>query len=909
MSTIKLYRNCKITEEKNFQVDAVYDYLGSFSGGDVKVFNNCQYIKQGLDAEVKVTLDQTYLDKQWTNMFNYCSIEMDNGGLDNTYYYFIREKKWISKDAIRLVLRLDVLNTFNGAYSLTDKSTIQREHKDRFIRRDYHSTNITSSLNNDDWSWNLTPATTTQRKGNATFKLSNEFQGRSVNVVVELISGTGADFYSHFWDNETCELTIEAIKLGYPRPSIPTGTINIFVETNNTGSIRIVDPQSEGFENVLWNQNKDELLQEILYPNTGDEHPMGECSWYLTYKTASEYNSNTPDDFIYDNAINAFVTSDENGLTVPTVRDTTIQINTLWTGDNSIAEEHWNKGVILSFPVGAEGKHMPNSFPEFPESKLSVEPKEITFRIEAEGKEPIEQKIGTYYVNSTNHRLRQRVLLLQEKYDAGSGTLHRNLYLLDLKRDNYIRERTGSIIRLCDLRDYADGKITFINTSRIIFYTTTHTVVVKQDENLYDAYVRNPGSATYPYAGGGTPVAGGELMNFNFTDRTDQKLVKIINIPYSPVDIGASTLLFDNNEHQLTLNTSEFQYAAGLTHQVMLEAWPEGDDEPYTPLTDMIINLPRSISGNESRDDLYESKLYHSDFYQVKCVYDSFSYIFRNELLDTTYIETIKSDVGNNRLNVDYCVSNSVASAFGINFTYSFPLKKNYQDYNVMVVNRNLEMPIYNNYYLNYLRSGALSADKKANQSKEIASGVGVGLSAIATAAGIALSFVPGAQPVGISTIVGGAIGLAGSISGTITNAIQADRALQQKMEQAKNQSASVQGSDDIGLLKWYGNQNHCKLVRYELSENTKERIADLFYYCGYKCDYQDVPDTTSRYWFNFIQCEPVFDEDRYTVKMGKECKEELINKYKSGVTVLHRNNGTYDFNQEKENWETWLIQ
>lgn len=904
MSTIKLYRNCKITEEKNFQVDEVYDYLGSFSGGDVKVFNNCQYIKQGLDAEVKVTLDQTYLDKQWTNMFNYCSIEMDNGGLDNTYYYFIREKKWISKDAIRLVLRLDVLNTFNGQYKLTDKTTIQREHKDRFVKEEDHSDIIRTYLNSEDWSWNLTPATATQRKGNATFQLPDTFKGRKVNVVIELISGTGADFYSHFWDNETCELTIEAIKLGYPRPSIPTGEIRILVETKISDKlVRIVDPQSEGFENVLWNQNKDELLQEILYPNTENEHPMGESSWYLTYKTNTDYNSNNPDDFIYDNAINAFITSDENGLTVPTITDTTIGIRSLWTGDNSIAEEHWNKGVILSFPVGAEGKHMPNSFPEFDESKLSVEPKEITFRIEAEGKEPIEQKIGTYYVNSTNHRLRQRVLVLQEKYDAGSGTLHRNLYLLDLKRDNYVRERTGSIIRLCDLRDYADGTITFINTSRIIFYTTTANEVVTQDKNLYDAYVRNPGSTTYPYAGGGEPTTGGELMNFNFTNRTDQKLVKIINVPYSPVDIGVNTLLYDNNEKQLTLNTSEFQYDAGLTHQVVLEAWPDGDDEPYTPLTDMIIDVP-TIIGNENRNDINESKLYHSDFYQVKCVYDSFSYIFRNELLDTTYIKDIYDD---NRLYVDYCVSNSVSSAFGINFTYSFPLKKNYQDYNVMVVNRNLEMPIYNNYYLNYLRSGALSADKKANQAKEVASGIGLGASIAATiATTISTIATEGATAPLLVASVGG---LATSLTGTITNATQADRALQQKMEQAKNQAASVQGSDDIGLLKWYGNQNHCKLVRYELSENTKERVADLFYYCGYKCDYQNVPNTTSRYWFNFIQCDPVFDVDRYTVKMGKECQDELTSKYQQGITVLHRNNGTYDFDQVKENWETWLIQ
>lgn len=64
MSTIKLYRNCKILEEKNLQIEDIHQYLATFSGGDTKVFNDAQYIKQGLDTEVKVTLDQTYLDKQ-----------------------------------------------------------------------------------------------------------------------------------------------------------------------------------------------------------------------------------------------------------------------------------------------------------------------------------------------------------------------------------------------------------------------------------------------------------------------------------------------------------------------------------------------------------------------------------------------------------------------------------------------------------------------------------------------------------------------------------------------------------------------------------------------------------------------------------------------------------------------------
>lgn len=909
MSTIKLYRNCKILEEKNLQIEDIHQYLATFSGGDIKVFNDAQYIKQGLDTEVKVTLDQTYLDKQWTNNFNYCSIEMDNGGLDNTYYYFIREMKWISKNAIKLVLRLDVLNTFNGAYVLTDKTTIKREHKDRFIEKEYHSTNIVSSFSSDDWSWNITPATSTQREGNATFQLPDEFRGRQVRVTFTAVSGTQADLYTDHFDNETCELTVRAIKFGYPRPTTPSGTVNIFVETKaNIGLVRKVDAQSEGFESVLWNQNKDELLQEVLFPGEEEEkqHPMGESSWYLTYKTASNYDQGHPDDFIYNNAINAFITSDDNGLVVPAVTDTVLIPKDLWgEGATAIQEEHWNKGVILSFPVGAEGKHMPNSFPEFDESKLAVEPKEIMFQIAAGGKQTIEGKIGTYYVNSTNHRLRQRALMLKEQFDQSSGSLHRYLYLVDLKRDNYIRERAGSITKLCDLNDYRDGTIRFINISRIIFFTTTETINITHGEgiNLYDAYIRHPGSLTYPYAGGGSPVAGGELINFNLTNRVDQKLVKIINVPYSPVDVGAGTLLFDNNEKQLTLNTATVQYDSALSHQITLNIWPEGDDEPYSPLSDMIIDIP-TVTGNESRNDHNESKLYHSDFYQVKCVYDSFSYVFRNELLDTDFIENIYS---NDTMVVDYCVSNSISSAFGINFVLSYPLKKDYQDYNIMVVNRNLEMPIYNNYYLNYLRSGALSADKKANQAKQVAGGIGLGASIAATiATTISTIATEGATAPLLVASVGG---LATSLTGTITNATQADKALQQKIEQAKNQSASVQGSDDIGLLKWYGNNNHCKLVRYELSENTKNRVADLFYYCGYKCDYQAVPNTTSRHWFNFIQCEPVFDENRYTAKMGKECKDELTDKYVAGVTILHNHNNTWDFDQVKENWETWLIQ
>ena len=80
------------------------------------------------------------------------------------------------------------------------------------------------------------------------------------------------------------------------------------------------------------------------------------------------------------------------------------------------------------------------------------------------------------------------------------------------------------------------------------------------------------------------------------------------------------------------------------------------------------------------------------------------------------------------------------------------------------------------------------------------------------------------------------------------------------------------------------------------------KHAADLFYYCGYTANRQDIPNTTSRYWFNYIQCEPVFNEEETSIY--KNYLDDIKARYNAGITVYHDHNNTYDWGQTHENWE-----
>lgn len=120
------------------------------------------------------------------------------------------------------------------------------------------------------------------------------------------------------------------------------------------------------------------------------------------------------------------------------------------------------------------------------------------------------------------------------------------------------------------------------------------------------------------------------------------------------------------------------------------------------------------------------------------------------------------------------------------------------------------------------------------------------------------------------SAFTGGASAAAGVAlaTGAITTFASAgyqqysnEQAMAQKLKNLQMQAASVSGSDDVDLLKYY-NKNKLYFVSYAPLRFQRNALNDLFHYCGYKHKAMGVPNTESRVWFNFIQCKPVFVEE-----------------------------------------------
>lgn len=142
-STLILYKNCKITIEKNIKVDDVAIYLDTL---DSFVFSDYQYIKNDLMIDVRVasTLIQTQTEQETTTedllnpretarFFNYASIQNESDLIP--FYYFVIDKRWTSSGTINLTLKLDTINTFKPGidYIFTEKTRIIREHRDRIL--------------------------------------------------------------------------------------------------------------------------------------------------------------------------------------------------------------------------------------------------------------------------------------------------------------------------------------------------------------------------------------------------------------------------------------------------------------------------------------------------------------------------------------------------------------------------------------------------------------------------------------------------------------------------------------------------------------------------------------------------------------------------------------------------------
>ena len=392
-------------------------------------------------------------------------------------------------------------------------------------------------------------------------------------------------------------------------------------------------------------------------------------------------------------------------------------------------------------------------------------------------------------------------------------------------------------------------------------------------------------------------------------DRTDSTLVKIIKYPYCPIPFTY------DEDLDLWDFGSDWSYRAGLIKFMGNNVPILGNTSVVSQNLDSYLkyNFTSAITANDTINKDLESKMHHSDFEGVKINYDSFN--------QPIYLENIEPTIdGNSKiLNIDFKPTSTVNSKFAFKLDFSdvgaYNSNIDYDKY--LLVTRNNEEIILNSEYMNYIKVG-YNYDKKAqalqieNAQKNAASTTFASMvSILASALGVAF----GGPSVKAASIIGLGATVASGAASTLkawdnVKDIQAaqENNMAAKLAQLQSQAASTSGTDDIDLMSYY-NGNRLHFMVYESSEAMKDSLFWAMFLTGYKSVDVGTPSVDTRYWFNFIQCDPVLDlsaEGRRAFKT--EWVEKLKELYNAGVTVFHNHGSSWNFERDKENYETWIV-
>lgn len=467
-----------------------------------------------------------------------------------------------------------------------------------------------------------------------------------------------------------------------------------------------------------------------------------------------------------------------------------------------------------------------------------------------------------------------------------------------------------------------DVVVKFINTLSVGYYYTVNKDITDYYEYKYlsttcDEYLTGARGNLY-------------IKSIKTLDKTDTTIMKIINTPYCPIDMVKHVGQTSISTYWTYPNTWEYSREQQYLKLKDLDSEFLRSIRTLTlPNTTYKITDTTKLTGLRNND--LESKIYHSDITSLSFIYDSFLKSYRREACITNEEPTVE---------IKFKQSNNIISNMLFDFTPGAGQEyKQIEAFeNILPCTRNNEVTIYSSDYLNYMRTG-YNFDKKANSlalTQNIintiigasGAGISVGLNAGTKLSNINKNyhnkssellskgdFLGAAMSVretrdekatvnSIATnqMIGLGINAMQAAANTIFQALQQANSLKAKQANLAIQKASVSGSDDLNLMKYYSGN---KLVMYEFGpiDIVKNNICDIFYYTGYAVNKQEIPNMFSRSNFNFIQCDPIFTTAS-TNKFIKPYLEDIKLRFNLGVTVYHNAD---DFDQVKENLEVWL--
>ena len=170
---------------------------------------------------------------------------------------------------------------------------------------------------------------------------------------------------------------------------------------------------------------------------------------------------------------------------------------------------------------------------------------------------------------------------------------------------------------------YLDLGSGFFYVSTLTLYTTSKIIIESGPStikgNTLGVLTNNTATiragASFDINTGATSV---EIYDINTLDRTAADLAKVIALPYRPCDDNFNGWAYDSTMHMLLLKNLDRQ----------LESYINTDFNPFAPLQFDDVTPSLTMPKNNK----WESKLFHSDYYQPKFVYDSFTFVFALEI-------------------------------------------------------------------------------------------------------------------------------------------------------------------------------------------------------------------------------------------------------------------------------------
>lgn len=405
-----------------------------------------------------------------------------------------------------------------------------------------------------------------------------------------------------------------------------------------------------------------------------------------------------------------------------------------------------------------------------------------------------------------------------------------------------------------------------------------------------------------------------EIKGLQDFDLSDSKIVRVVELPYAPFDyIPATDGTLPVNHNAITIKANVDYRTDLLTGTTLLKLRFTEDSEflvgniylgsPFYYSVDM-FEYTQSDTFTKTNlynaSDMYwaETKLYSTEFYNAKVVYDSFSYLLDFNIID------FSSGFDWDNLVFKIKPSESLSRDFLFDFTDYITSIEGLEDYpTILPIKRNNEVGLYSSDYINYMRTG-YNYDVKAKEIRQAFSYFDI-------AKGASMGAMAGGMAGGAwGAVAGAATSLITTIPSMIERSMLETNTLEKQLATLKQQKVSVSTEDDLSLMNYYTKGGLAHFIEYAPSNVMQENLLNLFHYSGYTCEYLGVPNLNSRLRFNYIKADIDLDMTKIAWRWGnipQDVIEDYKDRFSIGLTIIHKFEGEYDFEQKYENWESIL--